>query len=305
MNTEQPTQLTAQESALQRAKSSAEKKFELVIAETIEVVNQCKSIVISDSTTLSMANQLLSKANNGLKDAEEKRKAFNKPYADQISFVNDLVKSKITNPLAEAVEHGKKLLRDWNEKELQKANELKSEDTKRFTFLKTCEANIQKQAILCDTEEKCDKLIMTIQAQWPSDDKFGKYVQEAIATKNNFISLLNTKKIALKGSLNNDVQVVTESIEQINETIAAQSELVESVAEKQSFIQENIVPETSAVRRSWKYEVVDESKLPREFLSIDPKKVKAYMDANKDKFEESGTIKCGVKFFRDAAPQIK
>ncbi len=299
------TTLTPQEQQLQKAKSSAEKKFELVIAETIEVVKQCKSIVITDSTTLSMANQLLSKANNALKDTEEKRKSYNRPYADQIAFVNDLVKSKITNPLSEAVEHGKKLLREWNEKELKKANDLKSEDARRFTFLKTCEANMKTQVELADTSEKCDKLILTINSQWPTDDKFGNYLAEATKTKDNFISLLNTKKIALKGALNNDINTTIESIEQINVVLDNQKELDYIVSEKKDLINESIQVETSAVRRSWKWELVDESKLPREFLSIDAKKVRAYMDANKDKFSEEGSIKGGIKFFRDAAPQIK
>lgn len=302
---EQINALSPQEQALARAKSSAEKKFELVIAETASVVAQCNSIIITDSTEFGMANQILSKANNALKDAEEKRKNYNRPYADQIAFVNDLVKTKISGPLSDAVEHGKKLLRQWNEAETKKANALKEEDVKRYTFLKTCEANIQKQLILTTTPEMCDKLIMTINSQWPADDKFGNYVAEAIATKNNFINVLTLKRDSIKAVLSNDVAEATTNIQSINETILNQGELSVIAAEKQELIQDSIQAEIGSVRRTWKWDCIDESKLPREFLSIDKKKVDEYMKAHKTEFDINGTIKNGIRFYQDSAPIIK
>ncbi len=304
-NTQPATALSIQEQALAKAKSSAEKKFELTIAETTAVVSQCKAIVITDTTTLAMANQILSKANNALKDVEEKRKNYNRPYADQIAFVNSLVKEKISNPLSEAVEHGKKLLREWNEKEIKKASDLKAENDKRFTFLKTCEANIQKQVDLCTTIENIDKLITVINKQWPTDDKFGSYIEEANKTKNNFIAILEMQKVKIQNAVSGDVEAFQETTIQVAEVVTEQAELSVVATEKKEIIAESIQAETSAVRRVWKWEVISEKDLPREFLSIDKAKVDAYMKANKEKFDEAGTVKAGVKFFRDAAPMIK
>ncbi len=299
------TELTPQQQQLLKAKSSAEKKFELTIAETEKLVQQCNAITIVDSTTLALSNQLLSKANLAFKDTEEKRKSFTRPQQDYIDFVNDLIKTKIAGPLKKAVDEGKEKLRLWNEQVTKEANAKKEEDSRRYTFLKTCEANMKKQVELVDSPEKADNLIGIINKQWPSDDKFGNYLNEALTTKNNFIALLNTKKIALKGAMSNDVSVVSESLNQSSEILSAQEEVDIAVIEKKEVLQESFVAETSKVRREWKWEIVSENQLPREFLSIDKKKVDEYMKANKEKFEESGTVKGGVKFFRDYTPQIK
>ncbi len=297
--------LTPQEQALQKAKSTAEKKFELAIAETAQLVQQCNAIVISDSTTLGMANQLLSKANTRLKEVEVKRKEIIRPSQDYIDFVNELVKSKLTNPLKDTVEKGKLSLRTWNEKEVKKENELKAEENKRFVFLQTCVSNMQKQVDLADSVERCNSVINAINNQWPSDDKFGSYLSEATKTKNNFIVLLDTKKVALQGALSNNLSVVTEAIEQISTTASEQAQVNESLVEKKEVIQDSIQAETGSVRRVWRYRLVEEKLLPREFLSIDDKKVKEYLSKNKENFNPSGTIKGGIEFYLDAQPIIK
>lgn len=302
-NTE--TGVSAQDQAIQKAKSSAERKFEAAIAETAELVSQCAAIVITDSTTLSMANNILSKANQSLKSVELKRKEIIKPWSDQVDFVNDLVKTKLTNPLKLAVESGKEKLRLYNEAQVKKANEAKADVNKQLTFLKTCESNMRLRVEASNTPEACTKLIELINKQWPANEKFGPYLAEATKTKNNFIALLNTKITALKGALSNDIEVVTEAFEKIEEVTEEQAVIAEDIQEKTEFIEESIQPEMGSVRRIWAYEVIDEQKLPREFLSIDPKKVKEYLNANKDKFDEAGTVKGGIRFFRDSQPIIK
>ncbi len=299
------TQLSEKEQALLKAKSAAERKFELVIAEMTEEISICNNIVISDSTTFAMANQHLSKLNNALKNVEERRKDTIRNSQEYIDFVNGLIKSKLTNPAKLAIDAGKEKLRKWNEAETKRNNDLKEADNKKLAFLQSCQINIQKQVELVDSPERCDTLIDKINEEWPADEKFGNYSKEAITSKNNFITLLQTKKIALKGALSNNLSIVTESIEKVAEVLEEQKELSVEVLNKQEFIQDGMVAEIGAVRRTWTWEIVDESKLPREFLSIDEKKVNAYMKLHKAEFDINGTIRGSVRFYQDAAPQIK
>src|ERR1017187_3637292 len=156
------TELSPKEVAVQKAQTTAQKRFELVVAEAKEVALSCKAIKITDSTSLSMAEQILSKANGAYKKAEEQRKGYNKPYADQIAFVNGLVKDKITNPLLEGIEHGKAQMRLWNEAEATRKKQEEEANQKFYLFLKGTQAALQRQVDLAITPQKCDTVISAI-----------------------------------------------------------------------------------------------------------------------------------------------
>ncbi len=298
--------LNPQDEALIKAKSLAEKTFELVVQEVNAVVAQCKSIKITDEGSLAMAEQVLSKANRAMKDADEKRKAFNKPADERIKFVNNLVKSKITNPLEEAVAFGKDQLRIWNDEQKKQAAADQEKNNKDYTYLKALEAQVKERIAACNTSVNCENLIESINAKWPVDAKFGNYLQEANQTKQNFITYLKTRKSALEGAAaGSSIESVVDAVKQQEAALSSQAELSTVIDERKDLVAASISTVKSNVRKVWKFEIVDEAKLPRQFLSQDDKKIREYLSAHKEEFNPAGEIKGGVRFYQDEAPVIK
>lgn len=304
MNTEQVTTSTA-EQALEKMKTIAEQQFLATVNQVNELVSQCKAIKITDATTLSMAEQKLSLANRALKEADEKRKAFNRPADDRIKFVNSFVKTKITTPLEEAVNFGKEQMRKWNEEEKIRAKQQEESNNKNYEYLKALEVQLNQKINLCNTPENCDSLIGQINEKWPVDSKFGSYLQEANQTKNNFITTLQYRKKALIGAASGIVSEVVESVKEQEITSGQQAEVSAAIDERKEAVSSSIVASKSNTRKTYKYEIADELKMPRAFLSPDAGKIREYLSTIKDKVTEEGVIIGGVRFYIDNTPVIK
>lgn len=300
------TKITIQaEDALAKSKSIAEKKFEVAIQESASIVAQCKSITITSTTELAMSEQAISRATKMMKMTDEKRKEIIKPAKDFTDMVNGLVKSKITTPLEEAIAYGKDKLREWNEAEKLRAAQAEAETLKKYEYLKTIETQLNKKVELCDSPEKCQALIVSINEKWPQDEAFGQYIQEANKTRSNFIYYLTTRGQALKAALEggaNAIALVAEmNVEQVA-VLINQKEVDEALEEKKDILSDNIFTSKSKVRRIAKFEVVDEAKLPRAFLSADNDKIRAHMATVKANLTTGGTIIGGVRFYIDETP---
>lgn len=162
------------------------------------VAERCLKIEVTCETSLSIAQQNLSKANGLIKAVEAKRVELKQPSIDEGRLIDKTAKD-LTVALNVGLATIKKRIKDW---EIQK------------------QAEIAKQLMLAKTEEEASQIEL-----------------EAEANK------------------------------------------------------------TTRLRHQWKFEVADESQIPREWLCVDEAKVKEYMSANKE-FLKEGTIN-GVRFFKD------
>lgn len=306
MNT-QETESQTENNQLTKVKSLAEKKFEMIRSEAIALAGQCAAIKITDENTLAMSQQVLSKANQIVKTVEAKRSEIKAPYLQAGKAIDELAK-QIMDPLEKAIESGKLQLRKWNEAQAERDKLAKAETQKKFDFLTGIKKQLDEKVAACKTSEDCEKLIASINKNFPALDVFGEYAIGANATKNNFINLLTIRKDALLAATSNKSnasEVVATKLEEIKAAEGVKEEITTAIQETKEIVESNVSAIKSNVRRSPKFEIVDESKLPRQFLSADERKIREYMNANKDKITKEGVIIGGVRFYIDEAPVIK
>lgn len=292
---------------LTKVKSLAEKKFELIRSEAVTLAGQCAAIKITDENTLAMSQQVLSKANQIVKAVEAKRSEIKAPYLQAGKAIDELAK-QIMDPLEKAIESGKLQLRKWNDAQAEKDKLAKAESEKRFTFLSDIKKNLEEKVAACKTAEDCEKLIASINKNFPAMEVFGEYAIGANATKNNFINLLTIRRDTFAAAVSNNAnaaEIVATKLEEIKTVEEAKEEITATIQETKEIVESNTSTIKSNVRKVPKFEIVDDAKLPRQFLSADEKKIREYMNANKDKITKEGVVIGGVRFYIDEAPVIK
>lgn len=288
---------TKQSTGLEKVKSAAQLKFETSIATAHDLKNQATAIIISDENTLAQANQILSKINTHLKETKTKGLAMRKPYNEAADIIISFEKL-VTTPLDEAIKIGKEKLKQWNDAELEKARLAREEAEKQKKLFNDIVDQLQHKIKICNTVEECEKLTTSINDKWPTDDKFGPYAPEALIQKNFFLNILSTKKISIAS---NNIDGLKESDKELNNSTQATKEAIQ---EKQQEITGNISDSVtkSSTRKTPKYEIIDESKLPREWLMPNPDKLKEHLNAIKSTLESGPNQSVehhGVKFYID------
>ena len=295
---------TTQPSQVDVAKSSAEKKFIALKNEASLLANQCLLIKVTDESTLSLASQVASKANGLLKLVEAKRVELKQPSINEGKAIDTLAKD-IMNPLQEGVLAVKEELRKWNNKQAELVLQKELENKKLSDKLQAIVAQLTAKADNSKTPLACEELIASINEKFPAFETFGIYALEAKTAKDKFIQLLRIKKATLEASLEGrGLQSVENGIKQmdaVNETIRTN---VVSIEEKKEIANETNVVVKSKTRKVWKFEVVNEKELPREFCSPDEGKIRAYMNENKETLDPKGNVTGGVRFFLDEVPMV-
>lgn len=302
---------TPQQDQLAKIKSAAEKRFEAITVQANELLLRVEKIDIKNETSLAIAQQTLSEVKRIEKMVEDKRVEIKAPYL-QAGKEIDAIAKRVLGPLDTAMEKGDKKLRAWNAKQEEAANAQKAINEKKYTFLKALEKQIQDKLALCKSTEQYASLANNIATKWPGKETFGIYGDEAIKVKDNFIGLIKTKIDLFQAATGNDssaAATVSEKIEEAQAITAQASETASVIEEKKGIAATTAPVFKTAVRKTWKHEVIDEKALPRQFLSADDKKIRDYFNANvKTGVEEKGMkeiIAGGVRFYLDEAPTIR
>ncbi len=298
-----------QQDQLAKIKSNAEKRFEVVTKMANDLALRCGKIEINDDTTLALAQQTLSEANRIFKMIEEKRVEIKSPYL-QAGKEIDRIAGTILKPLEDALEKGKDKLREWNKKQDEVANAQKLLNEKKYNFLKSLERQIEEKIKLCTSVDNYNQLAANINSKWPAKETFGTYGDDAIKIKDNFITLIKTKVEILNSANGNTAEAANIVAEKIEEAKSIENKVAETSAiidEKKDIAP--VATSKSSVRKTWKHEVVDEMKLPRQFLSADDKKIREYFSSKlKEKTEYEGLKEVtvgGVRFYIDEVPTIR
>lgn len=306
MNTTPEVAKKSSDDKIAQLKIAAEKKFEIEKKSASDLTIKCNNIKITDETTLAMATQTLSQANEALKKIEAKGKELREPYTKASKMIIELEKA-ITKTLEASIEAGKLKLRAWNDEQEKIKKEADAQMTKEQGLLSKVAADLTPKIDQAATPERCQELIDSINAKFPDITKFKYFSKEALESKNRFIDLLKLKKTSLEKILEGGkgtIEAFAELKKQEIETAKATEEATQSTEDKKEAIAATIALPTSKFRKLWTYSIEDEKALPAEFLSPDPKKIKAYLDANKETFKD-GHIFGGVKFYIDKSPSIR
>jgi hypothetical protein len=221
----------------------------------------------------------------------------------------------------ELAEKAKKELEAKQKAEAEAAEKDRLRKEKINLFLNTSLPNWFKDIFgKIQNVQDCDKIIGIIHTLTP-EEKMDEFKQQYIDQKANYLQLVEIKKQQLMSADEMDedeksiLQAKAEIAKQKDELAAKErqlqaeeerikqdklnKELAEKAAkEKEELAKQEELNKTSKVRKVWKFELVDKSKLCPGWITIDEAAVKAYLSQNKDKLE-SGQIINGVKFVQD------
>jgi len=255
------------------------------------------------------------------KQVDALAKELSTPLETVIVHIKDQVKQWELKRI-ELAEKAKKELEAKQKAEAEAAEKDRVRKERITTYLNvTLPAWFKENFAKCTTVQDCDKTIAIIQTGLTPDEKMQEFVSQYVEQKNNYLQLVEVKKQQLMSAdemsaeelellkakeeiaKQKDELAAKERQLQAQEEAIKQDKLNKELAEKAAKEQEELAKQeelnkTSKVRKIWKFELVDKSKLCPEWITIDEAAVKAYLADNKDKLE-SGQIVNGVKFIQD------
>lgn len=300
------------------------------------VANNCKQIIVTDNSTLTIAQQNLTKAAQLAKAIDEKRAEAKAPYFEAGKQI-DYTAKEITKELNEAIEqiksNIKKYVDELEAKQKEEQKRIEAEAAKKLEEAKKDQErkerilsyiNVKLPAYLKAEYEKiqtvadCDKLIGIIETGLQPDDKMQEFVSQYIQLKNTFYAHVKLKKDLLmsadeiseeeKQILKRRQEIADQKakLEEEERAMAAEQEKIKAEAEQKRLAELAEEQKKSAevevkakIRKVWRFEVVDKSKVILDWLVVDESKVKEYLSENKDSIE-SGMVINGIKFVQDS-----
>lgn len=270
-------------------------KFEAIRIKMSEMAQQCLKIKVKDDASLSVCEQNLSKMNDLVNSIEETRKELKAPHWDKCTAIDAFAKLITEEPKDsmahmknEKLEYVKKIEAEKKRKadiqtSFDSLNEWCSSQIHEFTTLKSIEKSISTLEV--QTEEK----IKT---------KFQELADEAKEIIEKYIKLFTLKKTELEAleTASPDEQEAIKA-EMAEQTASIQESVAEAKIQSE-VAQTNLAMSTpKGIRKTWKFELADINKVPKEWLTIDEEKVNEFLKNNKEGLTDGGVIN-GVKFFK-------
>lgn len=267
-------------------------QLEVLRNEAIRISDECKQIEVTDDTSLAVANQRLSLANDMVKQIEKTRKVLKQPSIDEGKMI-DSIAGEIASPIEQAVSLGKsKILvyqqqqRAKQEAEAKRINDIKNH-INRYSFDAMHAMNIAKTD--ADLVAAYEKYVKT----FPGAETWQEFDVEAQTMRAQLKDYASQRRIVINKPAEADETVQAVIEEKIAETVA---EVVEAPVVE--------VVKPKGLTETWKFKVVDESAIPRELLILDEKKVKEWMKTNKDKLS-SGLVVGGIEFYIEESIRLR
>ena len=163
-----------------------------------------------------------------------------------------------------------------------------------------------------------------------TDDVSLAIANQKLSAVNNHLKLIEEKRTELKKPyldagkkvdavakdlsepLNNSIQYLKNQIKEWNLELLRREQELKQQAPANSLFEDNINHElamlesqkASNVRHNWKFDVVDISRVPVQFLMIDEAKVREWIKANKESLND-GDIIAGIKFYKEVSVVTK
>jgi len=163
-----------------------------------------------------------------------------------------------------------------------------------------------------------------------TDDVSLAIANQKLSAVNNHLKLIEEKRTELKKPyldagkkvdavakdlsepLNNSIQYLKNQIKEWNLELLRREQELKQQAPADSLFEDNINHElamlesqkASNVRHNWKFDVVDLSRVPVQFLMIDEAKVREWIKSNKESLSD-GDIIAGIKFYKEVSVVTK
>lgn len=163
-----------------------------------------------------------------------------------------------------------------------------------------------------------------------TDDVSLAIANQKLSAVNNHLKLIEEKRTELKKPyldagkkvdsiakdlsepLNNSIQYLKNQIKEWNLELLRREQELKQQAPANSLFEDSINHElamlesqkASNIRHNWKFDVVDISKVPVQFLMVDEAKVREWIKANKESLND-GDVIAGIKFYKEVSVVTK
>jgi len=260
-------------------------QFEALKKQSQQIAENCSQLTVTDSTSLAVATQNLSKAKEFIRNVEKLRKEAKDPYLKAGQQIDVLAKN-LSNPVEGVIKSGEKAILDFNRIEEEKAKE----EQRRIANIKYSMSEYSKTAMFhidqCLQIEHLDEIYGTYIKNWPNYPEWQEFNEEATKMRIALRDYVKQKHILLTTPKEADETVQ----EVIQETITAQLEVFGAEEIKASEF-----TTTSNIKDKWVFELVSMVDVPLVWRALDEKRVKEWLK-NPDVELTDGLILGGVKF---------
>lgn len=260
-------------------------------------VTALKLIKVIDTNSLEIANKQLSKGKEYLKEVDNAHKLTKEP-ALRFCQAADAAKKDIKSPLELAMASVETEVLNFNAAEERKAAEktrlANKAAQKEADALKKEMGEFEKRAFdqieKATTEEELSQIYQSYIQQFP--EKYDPIVKGRITALGTAKFNLIQKRVSQE-----DYTKV------LNELKGIKPELTVTVKPSFDTGGPSYSGTLSNVKKKWDFQVLDASQVPREWMSVDESKIKAWMKENEDNL--TAGVRTGVHFFITDKLKIK
>jgi hypothetical protein len=256
-------------------------KFENVKLQLDKAAETCLQIKVTDSDSLSVAENNMGKMNDLVKVIEKTRKDEKQPYLEKgqaidaaAAYVSELSESALKHLKDEKIAYIRKVEAENKRKQdiQDSINKTKEWASNKLTLV--------NGADVCDY---CIGRLLDVLNRKEFYQEFFPQIQEVVS---DYTRLFNLKK----------QEFAAESPDELDAIKEVQAEIKQNI--ESADIPKVEVEIISKVRRPWCFEIVDINLVPKEFLMVDESKVKEYLKANSESLED-GKVVNGIKYYKD------
>lgn len=305
-------------------------------AQAAEIAKACSEIEIVDESSLSIADQMITRANKVSKDIEAIRVSLKAPILD-IGKRIDAAAKDLSAEIDAAVKDVKAQKLAYNQllqkKKAEKQAELdrianaaletqrkEAERIRKVTnWIQEFETNTTKEIFQAKDEAGLQTIFANRIKVFPSDEFFGEFLQDANAAKDRvksagkqrrefFAKLANVEPEKVKELERKEEKrktIITENAERRSEELESKS--TEALANVEADAQMQIADiagqsaavdaeKVSGITKRWDFEIVNLNEVPRGYLKIDEAAIRSWMNGNKEVLKD-GEVISGIKYF--------
>lgn len=236
----------------------------------------------------------------------------------------DHIKTQIKGWDAKLEERKKAEQKALEEKALAKAKLLEEQQRKSQEILASINGKyttwFKTKLTECVNVETCEKTLAYIHSNYPKKETFLQHGDLAYELRDNYIAMIeNKKQILISADVLSDEEIDIakrkQALSEQKEKLASEErELAikeqeaklkrekeeadkKAEEERKLLLEKQGAEKTSGVRKIWKFELVDKSKLPLEWIALDESAVKLHLKS--DDIKEG--VMNGVKFYQEAS----
>lgn len=295
---------------IELAEKASINRFNFLKEVGTEHVNKLSLIKVTDDTSEAIATQQYSNAKAYVSEIESLRVIVKQPYLETGKKIDEVAKG-LKQPVVDAMEVlGVELLAFKQEKKRLADLEIAEANKVQAQILKYQEESIA-EINKCANVKELSVVFKNRIIDFPADETWGKFTEDALNMKNAIIVVGKFKKQQIvdfelapekvKAELIENQQIeATVKINEVTETTWLKAEEAKALA--------NMNKPYSGTRKDWKFKVINRHDIPERFLMVDEKAVNEYMreQVKLGKFEKGNNYHCfGFMFKQEESLSIK